>query len=501
MIPSDRRERTQLYIHARYQNPAWQLLASRRAPLVLSCLQSLFEGALDGIAVDDALQALAEMLAEHALHPDFDVSGDDVAALARKELREWIKRGLIVEREGQIFATDALEEAIRFADGFGRRRFMTSTASRLAVVQREIDDLDARLNPDPQRRAQSLQARISALQRELEAVSNGELEVLDEAAAVERIREIYLLATALRADFRRVEDSWRAADQALRRSIVSEGQHRGEIVDALLDGHDQLLETPEGRVFAGFQQQLRQQGELEQMKQQLRTILKSAASWKALDLHQQSELRWLVMRLVKESASVIRARARSERDVRSFLKSGLVAEHHRVGDLLNELFQVAQQVDWQRAAIRRQPVALPPLAFAVAGIPAIERLRFKAADDQARRELALERQATDIDQLDDEFWAAFDGLDREALVQQTLALLSREQRPVTLATLVAALPPTHDLETLTLWLGMAREAGIEIDPLQREALELTARDGTQLRFDVPVVSMQAGQFADFSWEP
>jgi hypothetical protein len=37
------RERTQSYIHARYQHPAWQLLASRRAPLVLSCLRTLFE--------------------------------------------------------------------------------------------------------------------------------------------------------------------------------------------------------------------------------------------------------------------------------------------------------------------------------------------------------------------------------------------------------------------------------------------------------------------------
>jgi hypothetical protein len=28
--------------------------------------------------------------------------------------------------------------------------------------------------------------------------------------------------------------------------------HRGEIVDKLLDGHDHMRETPEGRVFHGF---------------------------------------------------------------------------------------------------------------------------------------------------------------------------------------------------------------------------------------------------------
>ena len=41
----DIKRRTQELIHARLHNPAWQLLAARRSPLVLSCLQNLFEKA------------------------------------------------------------------------------------------------------------------------------------------------------------------------------------------------------------------------------------------------------------------------------------------------------------------------------------------------------------------------------------------------------------------------------------------------------------------------
>ena len=59
------RERTDTYINARQHHPAWQLLAARRAPLVLSCLQTLFEQSQNGVGFDDALQALAEMLAQH----------------------------------------------------------------------------------------------------------------------------------------------------------------------------------------------------------------------------------------------------------------------------------------------------------------------------------------------------------------------------------------------------------------------------------------------------
>lgn len=60
-------QRSERYISARNQHPAWLLLASRRAPLVLGCLRTLFEHGPDGIPVEDALQALADMLANHAV--------------------------------------------------------------------------------------------------------------------------------------------------------------------------------------------------------------------------------------------------------------------------------------------------------------------------------------------------------------------------------------------------------------------------------------------------
>lgn len=60
------RQRTDAYIHARHHHPAWQLLAERRAPLILTYLQTLFEQSQDGVGFDDALRALAEMLADHA---------------------------------------------------------------------------------------------------------------------------------------------------------------------------------------------------------------------------------------------------------------------------------------------------------------------------------------------------------------------------------------------------------------------------------------------------
>lgn len=491
-------ERTQSYILARQQNPAWQLLAGRRAPLVLSCLQALFEESQDGVDYDDAQQALADLLAGHAGLSEFEISGD-TATLARRELRTWIRRALVVEREGRLYATDALETALRFVEALGSR-IMTSTASRLAVVQREIERLEARLNPDPQSRAEHLRRQIADLQRELEEAEAGRIEVADTKEATEGIRELYALATSLRADFRRVEDSWRDADLHLRHAIVNEGHHRGAIVDTLLDGHDTLLETAEGRVFQAFHQQLQHEVELEAMKRRLRIILQHPQASVALTLSQQTDLRWLVMRLVKESASVIRARSRSERDVRSFLRTGLAAEHHRVGQLLNEVFRHAQAVDWNIASIRRQPAHLPPLAIACGGLPLVERLRFKSLDQQALRDLDLQRMSGDIDQIDAEFWSSLDSLDREALVRDTVETIRGSNQPLSLAGLAQRLPPTHDLESLAVWLGLAREADCTIGE-ECETLDLATRDDQNLRFHVPLLALDPAAFEHFEWEP
>ena len=487
-------QRTQKYIAARQQNAAWLVLASRRAPLMLSCLEALFEHQRDGVPLDHAVQALADMLAAHANLPDFEIDTTDTAAQARRELRDWIRRGVITEREGRLHETDALKTALGFVTQLDHR-LMTSTASRLAVVQREIDNLANALDPNPQSRAEHMERRIADLQHQLDEVRAGRLTLLTDAQAVEGIRDLFTLATSLRADFRRVEDSWRAADRTLRQAILSTQQHRGTVVDRLLDGHASLLNTPEGRVFESFQQQLDNQSELAEMRARIRHILSHPACSQALDDLQHSSLRLLVQQLIKEAKVVQAVRARSEREVSQFMKTGQAAENQRVGQLLNDILQQAQAIDWQRQAVRRQPVPLPPLGVALSGLPLIERLRVKSLDGgEQNAELLLTTQYADLNQVEDEFWQAFEGLDRQALLQQTLAVLEQRAQPMTLAELAEALPPgEHDLETLTLWLAVAREAGVDWGDGQ-EFITSTDEKKTpneQWRFTVPRVALDA----------
>lgn len=193
---------------------------------MLGCLTSLFEFSEDGIAESDALEALSQMLGRYAEQDEYAIDPDNTRQQAGRELREWIRRGLVTERGQRLYATDALSSAIQFVDSLDNR-IMTSTASRLSVVQREIESLEVSLNPNPESRKAAIRRKIQQLEGELADAEAGHVPVLSEQQAIENIREVFHLATGLRADFRRVEDSWREADRQLRQSIMSEKYHRG----------------------------------------------------------------------------------------------------------------------------------------------------------------------------------------------------------------------------------------------------------------------------------
>ncbi|MBL3591866.1 MAG: DUF3375 family protein [gamma proteobacterium endosymbiont of Lamellibrachia anaximandri] len=179
------------------------------------------------------------------------------------------------------------------------------------------------------------------------------------------------------------------------------------------------------------------------MKLRIRSLVRRPVVHKALTREQQTELSRLIIRLVGESGIVIRARARSERDVKGFLKTGMASEHHRVGQLLNDIFAQAATIDWSRQAVRRTPSPLPPVGVANSSLPVLERLRFKDLTEGIEPMLDLVEQTTNLDEVDDEFWSSFDALDRQALVEETQTLLAAEGRSMTIGEIAGKIPPTH----------------------------------------------------------
>jgi uncharacterized small protein (DUF1192 family) len=94
-----------------------------------------------------------------------------------------------------MLATDALQRGLRFLDGL-QDQTMTSTASRLATVQRAIEELEAKLTHNQESRAASLKTRIATLQSELTNVEAGDFEVLSGRKAEEVFCKVINLQSA-----------------------------------------------------------------------------------------------------------------------------------------------------------------------------------------------------------------------------------------------------------------------------------------------------------------
>lgn len=206
--------------------------------------------------------------------------------------------------------------------------------------------------------------------------------------------------------------------------------------------------------------------------------------------------------------------------MKGFIKTGLAAEHHRVGQLLNQLFEVAIQpeLNWQSAKVRRQAVPLPPIAQDIAlTVPVISRLRFKEISDTSKAPLKLNTQAVPLAQMGEVFWEAMQTLDKQKLLKQTLSTLKDACKDNPNGLLLSELneytqtkiDPKHDLETLLVWLGMARSAGI--DSFQKddkksntengtERIRMTDEQGTTRIYELPKVRLTYDALSKVNWD-
>jgi hypothetical protein len=89
------------------------------------------------VPLDHAVRALSGRLTTHASLPDFEIDTAHITTQAQRKLRDGIRCRVITEREGRIHETGARKTALGFVAQLDHRP-MTSTASRMALVQRGI---------------------------------------------------------------------------------------------------------------------------------------------------------------------------------------------------------------------------------------------------------------------------------------------------------------------------------------------------------------------------
>ena len=233
------------------QQPLWRLLAAGSGPTVLALLQTHLYDTERRLPASIFHERIARDL-EHLRS-----TGEDWPQTAQAYVAGWLAEGYLERRypsgasEEEYELSTSTIEAIRFTAGQVKPH-SAATETRLGLVIDALARLAEDTDADRQRRVARLRAEQERLEREIAAIEQGVLHILPETAALERTREIIVLADGLAGDFRRVRDQFEQLNRDLRARIMENEGSRGDVLDSLFAGIDLITDSEAGRTFSAF---------------------------------------------------------------------------------------------------------------------------------------------------------------------------------------------------------------------------------------------------------
>lgn len=324
------------------QQPTWKLLAADNAPLIAALLQTLLLDAERQLPTSLLHERLARELEE------LRAQGHAVPRTAQAYVADWLASGWL-ERRFPEGASEELYElstqaigALRFLGGLDASRSV-ATESRLALVIQQLVQLARQTDSDPHSRLAELHAERERIGAQIAAVSAGRVDVLDDARALERAREIIALADELAEDFRHVRDDFQRLDRDFRERIIDDDRQRGEVLEALFAGVDVIAESESGRSFDAFWRLLTDAEQSSQLESAVDAVTARPFA-RALDRQQRSFLLHLTRILLDRGGHVHDVLQHFARSLKGFVRSRAYLEQRRLHQLLKRAQAEALQL-------------------------------------------------------------------------------------------------------------------------------------------------------------
>jgi flagellar motility protein MotE (MotC chaperone) len=468
----------------RTRHPAWRLLASPHAPLVVSFLHRAFVAPNKRVMSEaDLAEALEDEL--YALREQADVddfpkpAGDylnDWASPDKGWLRKFYKPGT---DEAQFDLTPETEKAIAWLQSLTERPFV-GTESRLLTLFALLEQITAGTEVDPVKRAAELQKKRDELDAEIARVLAGDLPVLDDTAIKDRFQQFQQIARELLSDFREVEHNFRRLDRQVRERIALWDGSKGELLDEILGEREAIGDSDQGRSFRGFWDFLMSSRRQEELSERLDRVVALPA---VAELKPDPRIRRVHHDWIDAGDHAQRTVAQLSHQLRRFLDDRAFLENRRILDLL-------RGIESKALAVRESPPAGTVMTvdaqWATVDLP-LERPLFTPAAKPRLEELELAAGDDDIDtaRLFDQ--VVVDKARLRAAIQRAL----RRRSQVSLRELLEGEPLDQGLAELVAYLELAHVQGNSgafdgLRALVDEAVEESIRWRTTDATDEPV---------------
>ncbi len=453
----------------RQSHPAWRLLCATNAPLIGSFLDRAFitpnqrvimEGDLIE-TLEDELFARRESLGETAFPKRAREYLADWAAPEQGWIRRYYEEG---SDEPVYDLTPATEKAIAWLNTLISRQFV-GTESRLMTLFELLRQIGEGTDDDPESRRADLLHRRAQIDRQIQAIDDGHLPLLDDTSIRDRFQQFTSLARELLSDFREVEDNFRQLDRETRERVARWEGSKGELLAEILQERDVITGTDQGRSFQAFFDYLMSPARQEELGELLSTVLDLPAikplapdprlrkvhhDWHIAAEHAQSTVRGL------------------SRQLRQFLDDQAWLENRRILDLIKHIEQHA--LDVRAEAPRGEFFSVDGLS-PVVSLPMERPMFVPGLRSVVNSDLSAGVSDTQAQGLYNQIV-----VDRDALVRHAYDQL-QERDQISLGELVAARPLSEGLAELVVWLQIAdTEFASATDDAIRDTIVWQVRD-------------------------
>lgn len=465
--------------HLQAHHPAWVLLRSPHASLVLGFLGRVF---VDGNRGGQSAEVLVGLLDDelYALNtrtdgdPPFPRSAaaylDDWASPEKSWLRKYYPTGV---DEPHYDITPAVEKAVLWLKDLRRREFV-GTESRLNTLFELLRQMVFGADDDPQSQLVDLRRRRAELDEQIARAERGEVELLDATRQRDRYHQFARNARELLADFREVEENFRILDRRLRKQIAGWTGSKGALLDEALGSRNSITESDQGRSFQSlfdFLLSHQRQSELSELLDRLGKI----ADLEDLDPRlRHVHFDWIDAGERTQST----VRLLSEQ-LRRFLDDQVWVENRRIFDLLRSVEATAVEFRQQPPTLTME---LPAMAVEVV-------LPFERPLYAPVAPVSLDSDDVQVGSGEFEADVLLDQLyvDRDALAHTVRSTL-RDCGQIGLAPLIEDRPLQHGLAELIAYLSLT-DASFDVvfDDERRDEIGWVD-DDAERRADLPAVT-------------
>jgi hypothetical protein len=460
--------------------PLWRLLAADNAPILVAVLQA---NLLDG---DGKLPAsiLYERLTRNL--EDLRTAGEDMPQTAQAYVIDWLANGWLIRR----FPTGATEEeyelsadaarAIRMIRDLDQPRTV-ATESRLSVVIQLLAQLVEATDTDVQRRLNSLLTERDRIDRKINAVRQGQVNVLADERAVEQAREVINLATELAADFHHVRDRFDQLNRDLRERIMEESDSRSSVLEDLFAGIDVIAASDSGRTFHSFWRLLTDPEQNASLEESIDALFRRSFS-EQLTFKERRFLQGFIRTLVLQGGLVHEVLQSFARSLRQFVQSREYLEQRLVNQRIREAQRAALAA---RDAIRSTDKIDFQLELTSSSIRSVSQWVLYDPSVNAITKGMPCGDAADIDLETIGSLVAHSEIDFRTL-QNNIRCCLQDVTQISISGVMNRFPAVQGLGSIVGYLVLGSRSGVRLRT-QSEIVGWTGEDGLQRRARIPVI--------------